>query len=326
MEEAATGPGDDNTTIAAATASAVPRVGDLLHALNQSGLDAYCTARQRFISQLDPLILVGRDLTFLFNGTERHESYTPDCYTILGTLSHPYLGVVVILEAFIDDPAEHQDTWRPHLRAIRRETQAVLPHLEAFGLDADTVRRNRFILDRLITFIERVLEQGTTTPGELAALGAELGPLLLANVSLAARAQIDRMKTIVDCWHAEVGPVAWSNVRVVVEGLHQPRVNNLQYLFFRYALGERASTHLIYAENVLDQKSAIELAGTVEVDRSLAAVTFNDPLRMQRDLLGDAADAYLQQIFGKLDRAVSGFGSAEDRRCRESEGLLPGRS
>jgi hypothetical protein len=60
----------------------------------------------------------------------------------------------------------------------------------------------------------------------------------------------------------------------------------------------------LYGENVFDQKAVMRLVGTVEADRNPAVITFNDPLRLQRGLLGDAADAYFQQLFGKLGQVL----------------------
>ncbi|MCB8880701.1 hypothetical protein ACELLULO517_10700 [Acidisoma cellulosilytica] len=131
-----------------------------------------------------------------------------------------------------------------------------------------------------------------------------LGPLLLDDVNLSAKAQIDMMREVINHWRAEMGADVWSQVTVVVEGPHQPREDNLKMAFFRHALGDRAPTHLVYAENVYDRASALKLVGTIEADRSLSIITFNDPLRMQRDLLGDAASAYLPQVFGKPDATL----------------------
>jgi hypothetical protein len=285
-------------------ASAAPPEADALGALNRVSLEAYAAGRQAFIDHPGPLILVGADLTFIADGHETHADYTPAIYTTLKTLSHPYLGTIVLLEPFVGDPAAHQDVWRPHLEAMRRETAAVVPELDRLGLDADALARNRFILARTLEFMDATLAAGSYTRDGLAALGRTLGPLLLANADGAARAQIDMMKAAVDRWRASVGPDVWAKVLVVVEGPHQPRADNLQYSFFRYALGDGAATQLVYAENVFDEKSALLLAGTIKADRGLAVTTFGEELRMERDLLGDAADAYLRQVFGRLGRAL----------------------
>jgi hypothetical protein len=277
---------------------------DMLAALNRSSLDAYRAGRQQFIANPGPLIVVGSDFTFIVNGQRKHASYTPQLYTTLKSLSHPYIGTIVVLEPFLDDPAAHQGVWRSHLEAMLRETKAVIPHLGELGLDPDSVTRNRFILNRILDFMHATLAKGSFTRDEVTALGHQLGPLLLANANVAAKAQIDMMKLTLDNWRAAIGPDVWSKVLVVVQGPHQPRVDNLQYSFFRFELGDRASTQLFYAENVFDEESAMKLVGTIEADRGLSIATFDEPLRMQRDLLGDAADAYLRQVFGKLGQAL----------------------
>lgn len=290
---------------AVAAGAAAPAPNDqLLQALNQSCLDAYSAGRQHYIESPGPLIIVGNDLTFVANGQETHADYTPPLYTTLKTLSHPYLGTVVLLEPFAGDPSAQQDIWRPHLEAMRRETAAIMPHLDELGLDADSITRNRFILEHMLAFMDGVLAKGGTTRADLAALGHELGPLLLANATLAARAQIDMMKAAVDHWRAQAGEDVWSKVLVVVEVPRQPRAGNLQYSFFRYALGERARTQLVFAENLFDRKAVMQLVGTIEADRGLSEFTFGEELRMERDLLGDAADAYLRQVFGELGRPL----------------------
>jgi hypothetical protein len=145
--------------LAVVTAGAAAPVSNenMLAALNQACLDAYGAGQQQFIANPGPVILVGSDLTFIENEQERHANYTPQLYTTLKTLSHPFLGTIVVLEPFADDPATHQDVWRPHLEAMRREMDAVLPHLDELGLDSTSVMRNRFILDRLLDFIMRRL-------------------------------------------------------------------------------------------------------------------------------------------------------------------------
>ena len=293
--------------IVLAAGGAAPASNDaVLATLNQTSLDAYRSGRQQYITDPGPLIIAGSDLTFLVNGQEWHAGYTPPIYTVLKSLSHPYLGTIVLLVPFAGDPAMHRDLWRPRLQALRDGVAGVLPRLGQLGLDRDSVIRNRYILQHLLGFMDATLAKGTYTSADLTALGRAIGPLLLANANVAAKAQIDLMKREVDSWRAKVGPDAWLKVMVVVEGPAQPRTDNLQYSFFRYELGAQAPTHLFYAENVFDQAGALKFIGTIQADRSLSVITFDDPLRMQRDLLGDAADSYLAQVFGRLGQVLPG--------------------
>lgn len=274
----------------------------LLLDLNTATLQAYRAGRSTIQERVDPVIIVGQDLTFRWNGQVAHAPYTPRLYTVVKSLSHLYLGTVTLLQAHADDPGGSQGTWRPHLMAMRDRARALEPHLGELGLKPDTLARHRYLSDHLLAFIDRSLAEGFYTRTDLVAMARSLTPLLLASVDDAARAQIDMIHAAVQGWRAQLPPGAWDRVVVVVQGPHQPRVMNLQASYFRYALGD--DDRVIYAENIFDEKGALGLLGTVMTDRELAVVAFDDRLRMERDLLGDAADAYLKQVFGKLGRRM----------------------
>ncbi len=273
----------------------------LLLDLNAASLQAYGAGRGAIQQRADPVIIVGQDLTFRWNGQTTRAPYTPRSYTVVKSLSHLFLGTVTLLQAHADDPGGSQDSWRPHLAAMRDRARALEPHLAQLGLGADALARHRYLSDHLLAFIDRALAEGLYARSDLTAMARSLTPLLLASVNDAAKAQIDMLHQAVQGWRAQLPPAAWDKVIVVIQGPHQPRAMNLQASYFRYALGD--DDRVIYAENIFDEKGALALLGTVLTDRELAAVTFGDPLRMERDLLGDAADAYLKQVFGKLGRA-----------------------
>jgi hypothetical protein len=276
---------------------------DLLLRLNKDCLAAYVAGRDEFEALPGPLILVGDDLTFIWNGREAHASLTPPIYTTVKSLSHLFLGMVGILQPYLDDAAGNRQKWRPHLEAMRDSARLVMPHLGEFGLGGDSLARNRYLMEHLLAFIDRALAEGSYSRAALTGLARELAPLLLADADEAARAQIDMMDAAVRHWRAGLPPDVWRKVLVVIEGPHQPRVENLQYSYFRYALADPA-TQLVYAENVFNRQGALDLVGSVLADRSLAVIAFDEELRMERDLLGDAAEAYLMQLFGKLGRPL----------------------
>lgn len=278
--------------------------GDRLKQLNETSLAAYAAGRSELLSRAGPVIIVGADVTFLVDGKETHADYTPAIYTTLKSLSHLFLGAVGILQPYMDDGAAGEAQWRPHLEAIRREALAVEPHLEALGLAGDSLARNRVAIERLVAFIDGVLAEGNYSRAELTEMARGLAPFMLANAYDAARAQIDSLHAAVQAWRAERPPEDWDRVRVFVLGPRMPRQDNLQFTYFRLAMGEAAvDRRLIYAENVFSQEGAMKLLGTILADRTLAEITFGDEMRMDRDLLGDAAKAYLLQLFGALGQA-----------------------
>ena len=57
---------------------------------------------------------------------------------------------------------------------------------------------------------------------------------------------------------------------------------------------------IIYAESIFSDKKALQLLGTSLLDTQISNGYFSDPWRMHRDLLGNAAAVYLDQLW--LDR------------------------
>lgn len=272
-----------------------------LKAFNDTALSAYAAGKAEMLAKRGPVILAGADLILLAHGRETHADYTPPAYTNQKSIAHLALGTIVVLEAFLDDPAGQAPKWRPHLEAMLAQARAMEPIVGTLGLDGAGEARAKFILQRGGAFIQATLDAGTFSRAGLEGVARELAPVLLASAASAARAQIDAMHAAVQGWRAQMTPEEWSSVRVFVLGPRMPRADNLQFKYFRFALGDAAvDTRLIYAENVFDADGALSLLGTILTDRALAKITFDDEMRMDRDLLGDAAEAYLLKLFGKL--------------------------
>jgi hypothetical protein len=56
---------------------------------------------------------------------------------------------------------------------------------------------------------------------------------------------------------------------------------------------------LIYAESVFDETKALELLGTILLDRAIGVAFFDQEYRMERDLLSDATTEYLPVLLPK---------------------------
>lgn len=70
----------------------------------------------------------------------------------------------------------------------------------------------------------------------------------------------------------------------------------MQYFKKRFGESERTELHVSYAEGVQDAQAALELVGTQRLDRRLALAFFGEATRLQRDILGDAAQELLNSF------------------------------
>jgi hypothetical protein len=276
---------------------------EVLQRLNTAGREAYAAGRKELLSRVTPVVIVGSDITILRDGTETNLPYTPPLYDALKSVSHLVLGTVGLLHPHADRPDATEPLWRPHLQAMRGAAAETLPLLEELGFAGDDLLRNRAIIVRMLAFIDDTLASHAFTLQGLTEVAREVAPLLLANAGSAARAQIDMLHAAIQSWRATLAEGEWEKARVFVLGPRMPRAGNLQFAYFRHAMGDEAVDHrLIYAEGIFQQAGALSLLGTVVADRALATLAFGDEMRMDRDFLADAADVHLKHLFGQLGR------------------------
>ncbi len=89
----------------------------------------------------------------------------------------------------------------------------------------------------------------------------------------------------------------WRRLRVVVIGVHMARDDELATQYFLRLLGEATEgRRVVYAEGLWDEPRALDLLATHMIDGSVGAAFFGLDLRMHRDVLGDAARAYLDEL------------------------------
>ena len=122
-------------------------------------------------------------------------------------------------------------------------------------------------------------------------------PLVLANVAEAARAQLDGLHAAVSAWRREMTDDEWRTLHVVVIGVHMAREDELATQYFLRLLGEaEEGRRVVYTEGLWDEQRVLDLLGTHVVDGSVGAAFFGSAMRMHRDVLGDAARVYLDEL------------------------------
>jgi hypothetical protein len=95
-------------------------------------------------------------------------------------------------------------------------------------------------------------------------------------------------------WQKQLTPAEWSALHMVMIGPHMPRDQECSIQFFERLFREpEEGRRIFYAEAPWNEKDALKLLATHVVDEAAGEAFFGDPMRMHRDLLADAAKAYL---------------------------------
>lgn len=289
-------------TIRVATAllcmfAAAPAHADALTDLNDSFRATYAETRTGVLSRTAPVIVVAfESLVLIDGGTRREEGFTPPLYHRLKAMAHLVFAVQLLLDERLM-PGPIGAATRARLAELASRAAAADMALGTFGFTPAQVERQRALIAGARTMIAQALASGRPGTAALEAWLRPLVPLIMANVDDAATAQLEGLHALVSRWRGELGAEAWARVDVVVLTVRQARVGNLQYAYFRRLLGpEAVGRRLIFAESVFTVDPAVTLLGTILTDRVAAQAFFADELRMERDLLSDAAARIVERL------------------------------
>jgi hypothetical protein len=270
---------------------------DPLAAVNTAARAEYARAKAGLVARATPVIVVyeGDKLVLIRNGTRAERRFVPPSDADLKAVDHVPLGVFAALDALGDGPVPADRV--EDLARFRAAVATARTALDARGFPAATLERQREILDASLAALDAVIKSREVHRADTARYARRMGPLVLANVSEAARAQLDGLHAAVTAWRREMSADEWHALRVVVIGVHMAREGELATQYFLRALGEAAEgRRVVYAEGLWEEPRALDLLGTHLLDGSVGAAFFGNDQRMHRDVLGDAGRSYLDEL------------------------------
>jgi hypothetical protein len=298
-------PGRVALCVAAALVTGLPaRADDPFERLNEAFRQQHAEAREREWSRRGPVILVEFDKLTLITGDDRKSAeVVPPLYHRLKSVSHAPLAVCLALGDGCDAPIN--DRQRAELKEIASRVEAVRGSLETAGFDADALQRQRDILDRTATFIADTLRTGSAGAKELRDFARGVRRPVMRNAVESAEVQIRAYDAQVALWQEAYPKADWGKLKVVVTGSALPRKGNLATQYFARLLGVPGEgPRLVYAEGLYEEAKVLRLLNTTAVDARAAELFFDDPDRLNRDLLSDAAASFLRQHGSELKAKV----------------------
>jgi hypothetical protein len=270
---------------------------DPLDELNDSSRAAYRSAREDALRRCGPVLLVEGDVMVLRYGIHRLEAPAlPDRYHTLKAVSHVslalYSWLAPVIDAELDAPRLYD------LRRYEEQIKKAKAALERRGLEPAQLERQNRIFDESLSLLAGVLKRRRISGQELSCYTTGLRPLLDENTRDAARLQIATLHEQTSAWRRTLTEEEWKRLTVIVLGGQMPRKDNVAVQYFARLLGEPGEgRRIVYAEGLGDEQRALDLLGTHLVDTRVGAAFFDDPARMHRDLLGDAAKEALDKLF-----------------------------
>jgi hypothetical protein len=265
----------------------------LLDILNGEFRVQYQQALAATMAQAGPVILEeGNDLILVRHGQRTRVLVKPLEYHELKAVAHIPLALFVMLS--FPKEASLSAARRKTLESYRELMEKARATLPGRHFTPEQLSRQKKIFSASFELLNNVLASGRVNQEKLAGFARQIGPLLLANVADATEIEMCELYATAAAWRKLLTPEEWNAVHVVMIGPHMPREQECSIQFFERLFREpQEGKRIIYAEALWNEKDALNLLATHVVDEAAGGAFFGDPMRMHRDLLADAAKAYL---------------------------------
>ena len=265
----------------------------LLETLNSEFRAQYQQALAATLATPGPMILEeGDNLILVRNGERTTVLIKPVGYHELKAVAHIPLALFVML-SFPQESnlsAERKKSLQ-HYRELMVSAYETLPQRH---FTPQQLERQNKIFSASFELLDGALASGEVSTKTMNTFTRQMGPLLLSNVAEATALEMRELYRTTAAWKKQLTPPEWNALHMVMIGPHMPRDQECSIQFFQRLFREpEEGKRIIYAEALWNEKDALNLLGTHEVDESAGAAFFGDAMRMHRDLLADAAKAYL---------------------------------
>ncbi|MBK9260672.1 MAG: hypothetical protein IPM54_12725 [Polyangiaceae bacterium] len=293
---------------ASADASCPLPSGDPLCPLNGFFRETYAQRRAAMLAASGPILVqYGDKLVLLRNGQRLEGRATNERYHELKSVAHvPFAAYLLLAET--NGPID--DALLPKLISFETLVSQALSSINTRFPDDSQRERQRQILSRSLLLLRRVIQEKQVRSSDIDEYVRAQRDDIAENVKDAARENIMTLHAQVTAWAALLTPEERNRLRVVVGASHMARPGNLALQYFAAWLGEPSTgrttderiaenARIIVAENIFDTDHSATLVGTHLVSRATSIAFFNDPLRLDRDLLADAAEEAIRALFGQ---------------------------
>lgn len=231
------------------------------------------------------------------NGERARFEMDKSIYFTMARSSHPVIGVISIIS--MAEGERFSPGQLTTLAEYGRSIEIALAHVDNLPVDSQSRARINTILLSTADYIAEVTDSGIASEEGFKEFFEPLRPLLANNLRVGAQEQLNQFNAQMELWKTENPNDNWDDLRVVILGLHQPRVLYTLTQFFQWLLSEEElKPRIVYAEFQhsffgedleIAQELAIELATKVDLDRMVSDAVFGDETYLESDVMGRGA-------------------------------------
>lgn len=270
---------------------------DELATVNGFFVESYSRATREVRARAPAAILVLPGGLVLHRGGDRQEwPLRAPLFTELKTIAHIPVGLFSILDP--TNGASFAAADRAALERYRDLIPQARAAIERIDLTPAQEAHQGLILEASQAFIERALGDGRVAPADLTAFCRRMRPSIDANIEDSTRAYLDALNQQMGLALAQLEPKERESYVVIVGGVRQARMDNAAMQYFDRLMNDPApiSQRLMDAENIFEEPGMLRMLGFHTMASRVGVAFFDDPDHMNRDVLAQAAHAYIPTL------------------------------
>ena len=268
-------------------------VGTRLEAADAMFRQIYAQKVGEKIDKAKPFILIANDNFYLYNkDTVTPKKLTPVIYNILKSVDHIPLAVFVLLDDKTDTKLDESSI--ASLKELKQFSQEFSDMFKFSYISDETVTNQLSILKSTTEFCDLIITNKTIGKNDLYKFANTIASPLMKNADIAT----DSLLAHLDAYMQELNfdQKSKENLHVIILTAHMAREKMCIFQYFQKYFNENSEgQHIILAEDSNSNEMAVKLLGKHILDTDIAKAFFNDPSRMHKDLLYEAAQKYLNK-------------------------------
>ena len=266
-----------------------------LQDINSSFINAHSAAREFDLAEGPVILYRNGQLILIKNDTKITANIIFRTYHTFKVFAHIPVAIYLMLSPQGEGPIESKNLQL--LRSYYKKLEYVHKNMHQITLNSTELKKQKIILSRSIEFLKAILDNKKFNNKELISFTQGMLPFINANIESAARNQLDAIHWQVMAWKSEMAPEYWKKLRVAIQGAVLARNGDLTKQYFKRLLDiKKEGLQLVYKELYFPPTPMLTLLATRSVDRGISVAIFNNPDRMFRDVLSDAAASYLRTM------------------------------
>ena len=279
------------TPICAASSNSL--LDKTLQDINSSFINAHSAARE-FDLATGPVILYRNgQLVLITNDTKVTANVILPAYHTFKVFAHIPVAIYLMLSPQGGGPIDSMNLQL--LRSYYKKLEYVQRNINQITLNSTDLQNQKIILSKSMQLLKTIIDNERFNIKELISFTQGMLPFISANIENAARNQLDSIHRQVMAWKSEMAPERWKKLRVAIQGAVLARDGDLTKQYFKRLLHiEKEGFRLVYKELYFPPTPMLTLLATRSIDRGISVAIFNNPDRMFRDVLSDAAASYIR--------------------------------